>query len=114
MVIVEVKKALGKENTDTPDMDAFLEQLYTKNSFGGMYKPNEMPPRVWWCFYTPKLQIPKYARDKGLSKNIDPNNPYGKPKKDDPIDIYKKKDEIIRDKIKPRLADCLDRARGKQ
>lgn len=88
------KEVLGKENVDTPEMDAFLKKLYEHNYL--FFKS------MWWCFYTPSLLIPKYAHDKGLRDNIDPNNSCG-----DPL----KNDEQIREKVLPNLKECLDRAR---
>ena len=93
-LLANIKEALGKENVDTPDMDAFLKKLYEHNYL--FFKS------MWWYFYTPSLQIPQYARDKGLRDNIDPNNSYG-----DPL----KNDKQIRDKVLPNLKECLDRAR---
>ena len=93
-LLANIKEALGKENVDTPEMDAFLKKLYEHNYL--FFKS------MWWYFYTPSLQIPKYAHDKGLRDNIDPNNSCG-----DPL----KNDEQIREKVLPNLKECLDRAR---
>ena len=42
--------------------------------------------------------------------NIDPNKPFGKPKKDG-NDIYTETDKHIRNEIMPQLETCLERAR---
>ena len=83
-------------------MDSFLEKLYEHNYF--------LKELLWWYFYSPDLQIPNYAREKGLPGNIDPNKPFGKPKKDG-NDIYTETDKHIRNEIMPQLETCLERAR---
>ena len=90
-LIDEVKRAFGRENVDTPKMTAFLKVLYEHN-----YLISES---VWWYFYTPSRQIPKYAHKMGLSNDANPKE-YGNTKDQDVL------------KIMPKLEECLRRSRN--
>ena len=99
-LIEVVKKVFGKDGQDTPEMSAFLNKLYEHSYF--------FFESLWWYYYSPDLQIPSYAREKGLPDSIDPDKPFGKPKGND---IYAEKDAYIRDVIMPKLKSCLQEGR---